>query len=270
MVGWHHRAQLAAGQLDDLAGVGGLEHGAVQGGLGWPERDLAAVEAQHAVPPARLVDVVGGDHHAAPLGSELGEQRLQAIRARRVEPRERLVEEDHPRVLHQRTRDQYALALAAREVAEGRVGLLGQPHGRQRRPRRAALRASGAPPPGQRRDRSHECDVERADGEVQPRALGLRDDGEARGCPQRSGHGPELAEEHAEECRLAATVGAQDGHPLAGVQREGHVGEHGRRAVAGGEALRLHQGQIPAIGHPRAPAVKPRTIASALARSMVR
>ena len=44
----------------------------------------------------------------------------------------------------------------------------------------------------------------------------------------------------------------------------------GARAVAGGQALGLHEGQIPAIGHPRAPAVKPRTIASALARSMVR
>ena len=90
------------------------------------------------------------------------------------------------------------------------------------------------------------------------------------GRAQRPRHGRELAEQDAEERRLAAAVGAQDAHALAGVQRERHVGEHRRRAVAGGQPLGLHEDQIPAIGHPRAPAVKPRTIASALARSMVR
>ena len=50
----------------------------------------------------------------------------------------------------------------------------------------------------------------------------------------------------------------------------GHVAEHGRGAVAGGQALGADEGQIPAIGHPCAPAVKPRTMASALARSIVR
>ena len=89
----------------------------------------------------------------------------------------------------------------------------------------------------------------------------------ARSVPAMGASSPSSS---AEERRLAAAVGPQDAHPLAGVQRERHAGEHGRRAVAGGQPLGLHEGQIPAIGHPRAPAVKPRTIASALARSMVR
>ena len=53
-------------------------------------------------------------------------------------------------------------------------------------------------------------------------------------------------------------------------QRQRDAREHRRRAVAGREPLGLHEDQIPVIGHPRAPAVKPRTMASAFARSMVR
>jgi hypothetical protein len=242
----------------------------VQGGLRGAEPDLAPVEAQHLVPAARLIDVVRGDHHGPALGGEVAEQRLEPVGARRVEPREGLVEQDDPRVLHERPRHQHALALAAGEVAEGGVRLLGQAHRRQRLARGAALRAPRAMPPGQRRYGAHERHVERADREVQARALGLRDDGEAPRGAQRPRHRRQLAEQHAEERRLAAAVGAEHAQALAGAQRERDAREHRRRTVAGREPVGLHEDQIPVIGHPRAPAVKPRTIASALARSMLR
>ena len=57
-------ALAVAGQLDDLAAVGALEHVARERLVGRAERDLAAVEAQHAVPAPRLLDVVRGDRAA--------------------------------------------------------------------------------------------------------------------------------------------------------------------------------------------------------------
>src|SRR5207253_8396434 len=50
--------------------------------------------------------------------------------------------------------------------------------------------------------------------------------------------------------RLAASVGAEQRHPLAAVQREGDGGDRRAAVVAGGEPARLDQG----LGsHPRLP-----------------
>ena len=86
---------------------------------GGAERDLPAVQAEHAVEAARLVDVVRRDQHAAALGGEPVDQRREHLGAGRVDARERLVEQHEAGVLHERAGDQHALALAARELAEG-------------------------------------------------------------------------------------------------------------------------------------------------------
>ena len=64
-------------------------------------------------------------------------------RAGRVDARERLVEQHEAGVLHERARDQHALALAARELAERAPGELRR--ARPRRARRARARARARP-----------------------------------------------------------------------------------------------------------------------------
>src|SRR5205085_6078908 len=169
-----------ARQRDDLAAVGLLEHVAGERLRGRAERDLAAVEAEHAVEAARLLEVVGRDEEAASLGRELAEQALEELRARPVDARERLVEEERRGVLDERPRDEDALPLAAGELAELLVREPLEPDARERGESRPALAPAERPPPGQARERAHECDVERADRVVEARALGLRD--EAKPC----------------------------------------------------------------------------------------
>ena len=62
-----------AGQRDDLAAIGLLEHGAGECRRGRPERDLPAVEAEHPLEAARLLEVVRGDEQAAAFAGELVE-----------------------------------------------------------------------------------------------------------------------------------------------------------------------------------------------------
>src|SRR5436190_23337 len=81
---------------------------------------------------------------------------------------EGLVEQQQPRVLDEGARDQNALALPARELAEGAVGLRSQPDGRERLERGAALDAARPPPPRKAGDRAHERNVERGHGVVEP------------------------------------------------------------------------------------------------------
>jgi uncharacterized Zn-finger protein len=123
---------------------------------------------------------VGGDEQAAALARELDEQALQPLRARRVQPGERLVEHHHGRVLHEGARHQDALALAARQRAEGRVGLRAEAHPVERRAGLRALGAAGPPPPRQPPHGAHRRHVEGGDREVQARALRLRHHGAAR------------------------------------------------------------------------------------------
>ena len=164
----------AAVEHDQLVAVGLLQHGGAQHLGGRAERDLAAVQAQHALEAARLLDVVGGDEQRAALVAQLAQHRLDARGARRVDARERLVEQQHARVLDERAGDQHALALAAGERAEARAGA-------RRRARRArapasavvALRAAEPAVEGRAVVGAHQRDVERVDGEVQPGVVGL-------------------------------------------------------------------------------------------------
>ena len=136
------RAPLAAVDGHDRAAVGRLEHRPGEH-VRRPERDLAAVQAEHAVEAARLVDVVRRDQHAPPLAGEPVDERREHVGAGRVDARERLVEQHEARVLHERARDQHALALAARELAERRAPASSS--SRPRRARRARGRARAGP-----------------------------------------------------------------------------------------------------------------------------
>src|SRR5215211_2857917 len=119
MVGREDGAVLGAGQLDDRAAVGGFEDIESERLLGRSRRDLAAVEAEDAVGAARLLEVVGSDHQRPPLAGQLADQGFEALGAGPVEAGEGLVEEEDPGLLNEAAGDQDALALAARELAEG-------------------------------------------------------------------------------------------------------------------------------------------------------
>jgi hypothetical protein len=131
--------------------------------------------------------------------------------------------------------------MAARELAERAPGLVSQADALERGERRAAVGAARAPPPGQARERAHEGDVERADREVQPRALGLGDDAAASAHLELAGDPRQVAEQGAEERRLAAAVGAEQ--PGAGPrhQREVEVLDGQRPAVAAAQAAGAHE-----------------------------
>ena len=109
---------------------------------GAAERDLAAVEAEHAIESARLIHVVRRDEHAAALGGEAVDQCCEHLRAGGVHARERLVEQHEARVLHECARNQDALALAAGELAERPRGEIGEVHGCERLECAAGARAA--------------------------------------------------------------------------------------------------------------------------------
>ena len=77
------------------------------------------------------------------------------------------------RLLHERPGDQDALALAAGERAERRVGELGHPDLAERLAGSPPLGSARRPPPRERRERSHERDVQRRDREVKSGPLRL-------------------------------------------------------------------------------------------------
>ena len=136
---WKRHDRAAVGLLEDAAGKR----------LGrTAECDLAAVQAENLVPPKRLVEVVRRDQDSPPLAGKVGEQCLEQLGTRRVDPGERLVEQQHRRVLDERSRDEDALALAARQLPELHVGFVGEPDARKRswansRSRRPANRHHG-------------------------------------------------------------------------------------------------------------------------------
>src|SRR5438309_1345065 len=117
------------------------------------------------------------------------------------------------------------------------------------------------------RERPHQRDVERRNRVVEPRALGLRNEPEPGRAPERASQRPQLAEENAKERRLAAAVRAQDADALACAGLERDPLQHRRAAVAGGEVARLEER---AHAQRTRPPERPRTIASAFARSMPR
>ena len=103
-------------------------------------RDLAVVQAQHAVPGPRLVDVVRRDQQRVAVGGELVDQLQRARGAGRVHAAERLVEQQ------QRARPARARGPAARAGAGRRTA--------RRSGRRRGRRGRRAPAPSARARRS--------------------------------------------------------------------------------------------------------------------
>ena len=231
---WIGDRAVAAVQQHDLRAVGGLEHGVRQRVGRRAVRDLLAAQAQDAIPAARLLDVVGGDQQHAALGAQVVEDPHDRLLAGLVDSRERLVEQQHAGVLDERAGDQHALALAARQRAEALARVLGEADALQRSARQRAVGGGHAPVPRRARIGAHQRDVERADGEVQARALGLRDVRCRAGDRDLAGDARKLAEQGAEQRRLAAAVGPEHGDGLAGERGERHVAQGGRARRVGG------------------------------------
>ena len=87
-----------------------------------------------------LVDVVRHQHQRRPrIGPEVEQMVLQVAPGEGIERGERLVQQQHFRLRHQRAGDRHPLRLAAGQFARPGIGLVGKPDPRQcaRRPSRA-------------------------------------------------------------------------------------------------------------------------------------
>jgi hypothetical protein len=143
-----------------------------------------------------------------------------------VDAGQRLVEEQHRGVLHQRASDQDALALAAGERAEAVVRAVGEPDPRERLAGPLAIGAGDPLEPRRAAVRAHQRDIVRGDREVQARAVGLRHVGRAPGQSDAPGAVRQLAEQGAEERRLSTAVRAEHGRDLARLDAERDAAEH--------------------------------------------
>src|SRR5439155_7900764 len=140
-----------AGKRHELPAVGLLEDLPRERLGRRAERDLPPVQAEHAVERPCLLEIVRGDDQRAPLRGQVREELLEDLCARLVDAGEGLVEEEHRRVLDERPRDEDALALAARELAELRPREAAEPDAVERLHCEAALTPAERPPPGNAR-----------------------------------------------------------------------------------------------------------------------
>ena len=157
-------ARAALLEHDDLAAVGGLERARGRAPRpGGPKATWRPLQAEHAV-ERRGRSRRRGSRRAACGPRRAARRTAPAIASALAgsTPDERLVEQQHARVLHERAGEQRALALAAGQLAEARC-----PRGRRgpraRAPAAAAARSARArrQPPAPARERAHQRDVER-------------------------------------------------------------------------------------------------------------
>jgi hypothetical protein len=126
-----------AAELKGLAAVGGPQQLGGEGGADRPEADLVTVEQADLVAgEVGQAQVVGGHDDRRPAGPQPGQGGQQQILGEGVDPVERLVEQQQPRLLGDRPGQQDPLALAAGEGAEPGRGPLGQAEGRGQLPLR--------------------------------------------------------------------------------------------------------------------------------------
>ena len=93
-------------------------------GLGPLRHDLAATDEHHLVGDhLDLVQQVRGQQHGPATGGEGAEQAAHPVDAGGVQAVDRLVEDEHGRVTHERIGDAQALAHAQRVVAHAPLGL---------------------------------------------------------------------------------------------------------------------------------------------------
>ena len=98
--------------------VGLTENGGAQDLVGCALGDESAIEDQHPVAVASLVQIVGGDHHGRPGRSLLADHLEDPLLAGEVETGDRLVEQQQRRMPGACLRPEGPLPLAAREFAD--------------------------------------------------------------------------------------------------------------------------------------------------------
>ena len=160
------------------------------------------------------------------------EQRRDGRLVREVEAVERLVEEEHPRLRDERRGDQEPLLLAARAVADRPPGVARGADELDRLLDAAPLDLPAGqrqPPAGSVEAEPDEIDAADPGRRVEGVALRQVADLPLRGPGRRAEHGDRpraqglLAEEDAQECRLAGAVRAEHGDELARLDPEGRL-----------------------------------------------
>jgi hypothetical protein len=134
-------------------------------------------------------------------------------------------------------------------------------HPLERRTGDRTVGAGGPPPPRQSRERAHQRDVERRHRVVEPRPVGLRHRARATVELDRPAERRELAEQRAEQRRLATAVRAEQRDPLARVHVDRHARDRRPAVVARAQVLGAQDHRA---AHPVSPPVNPSTIESAL------
>jgi len=163
--------------------------------------------------------VRGEDDHPAGA-TELGEQSANLSCGREVEPRERLVEEEHLRVVHQRPGDRGPLRQPAGEGPDPSVGLV--------RDRETAHYLRGARPPpfgGDVVQRRPEEQILRHR-EVPVEVTLVPDPADGTAPPGNGGASrlrPYQTREHLQERRLPRPIGTEDDERSTGREAEGDV-----------------------------------------------
>ena len=225
-----HLHARAVGALEDLLG----EHLPGRSGP-----DHLAVEADE-VRQVRgdAVEVVGGEEDRDAGRVELAQQVQHLVPQAHVDAGGGLVEQQQLGPAEERPRDEHALLLAARELADVPPAELLETEPREHRGHLVPLGTAG---PGQQPpadaghqdalvDRHREAPVDRLDlghvGHPQP------------GAPlDRALRRLEGPEHRAQQRRLAGARGADHADQLAGRDLEIHAGQHGLRAIAAGDGV---------------------------------
>ncbi len=191
----------------------------------------------------RQVQVVQDADHGEAVGVQLFEQLEQAQLMRHIEARCRFVEEQDAGVLHERLGQHDHLLLAARELGEAALGKLGYAELAERRRGHAGRRALGAAAVGAHLDHlAHgkvelEREVLRHQGDLASHVAALVLAGRAAVDEDRAGTRREQAVDQVEQRALAAAVGSDHPHEVAGFHVERQALEHGVVGIVGKRRL---------------------------------
>ena len=182
---------------------------------------------------------MGDEDHRCVERRELA---LEPLEVRDVEVGRRLVEEEHPRFLRERAREQHALPLAAGDAVERPVLEPADVEAHHRVPGDREVARAGEAERAEIRRAPHEHDLERRERELEDgilrhdrepaRTLATAERGERDAVElDDAGGGRDRAGQDAHERRLPAPVGSDDADDLS--RRDGEVDrvQHGGIAV---------------------------------------
>ena len=244
---WWASSRMTRPALEDqqVAAVGAGEDVGVEHDVRRPVGDDRPVDGQHLLEPlGGAGEVVGGrDDRLAPLRLGL-EEVHQELLGRRVDPGDRLVEQEQVRLRGERAGEEHPPPLAAGQAADLRPQVALHADLRQGvddRPPIVATRPADRP---EAREAAHHHDVLDGDRERpvdHARPAGRRPPAGPRGRPgaprisSRPDHGCEQPGHQLEERALAGPVGPDDREQAAGLDRDRHVLERDPLAVARGD-----------------------------------